>query len=120
MGEDQAPQIRAFLAATHQIVGETKRQVQVPPIEVVHPLTPRDANKLRGIVQLFPQCARARVALTGLGSSPAANSKSDRTKIGLKVELLPLTLSAIRKYAQPCQSFFELSCGLDQCRTGRR
>src|SRR5215467_9821584 len=97
MGEDQAPQIRAFLAATHQIVSKTKRQIQVAPIEVVHPLTPRDANKLRGMAQLFPQCASARVALTGLGRSPAANSKSDRTKIRLKVELLPLTLSALRK-----------------------
>src|SRR5262245_36518089 len=97
MGEDQAPQIRAFLAASHQIVGKTKRQIQVPPIEVVHPLTPRDANVLRGIAQPFPQCARARVALTGLGSSPAANSKADRTKTGLKVELFPLALSAIRK-----------------------
>src|SRR5262245_14313300 len=54
MAEDQAPRIAAFLPAPHQIVGKTSRQIQVPPIEMVHPLTPRDANELRGIAQLFP------------------------------------------------------------------
>jgi hypothetical protein len=97
MGEDQTADIRAFLAAVHQIFGNTKRKIQVPSVEVVHPLAPRDANKFRGVTELFPQCASARVTLTSLGSSPAANSKSDRTKIGLKVEFLPLTLLAIGK-----------------------
>jgi hypothetical protein len=54
MGEDQAPDIRAFLAAVHQIFGKTKREIQVPPIEVVHPLAPTDTNKLRGVAELLP------------------------------------------------------------------
>src|SRR5262245_66551930 len=103
MGEDQTLGIRAFLAAVHQIFGNAKRKIQLSSIEVVHPFAPRDADKLRGETELFPQCASARVTLTSLGSSPAANSKSGGTKIGLKVELLPMTISDIGQYVQAFQ-----------------
>src|SRR5271170_7715748 len=87
---------------------------------MVHPLSPRNAEKPRRRTELPPKVPRAVVSRPGLCRPVPGCRERYRPELTLKIELFLIALGALVHQLEPRQALFELDHSLSNGRACRR